>query len=69
MIDDTAEKRETVRQAPGSVPLSDEDRRLLAALLDELLGSKTKDSRPTPQPHDVEPEDVECSYHEAAARA
>ncbi len=45
MTDETTEKHEQVQQAPRLVPLSDEDRRLLAALLDELLGN-AKDGRP-----------------------
>jgi hypothetical protein len=44
MTDETAEKSEQVQQAPRWVPLSDEDRRLLAALLAELLGRR-KDGR------------------------
>jgi hypothetical protein len=57
MSDETAEEHEQVRQAPRSVPLSGEDKRLLAALLDELLDN-TKDGRPTPQPRGAEPQRV-----------
>jgi hypothetical protein len=57
MTDETADGNEQARQAPQSVPLSGEDRRLLAALLDELLAD-TKDGRPTPQPRGAEPQRV-----------
>jgi hypothetical protein len=57
MTDETADKSGQVQQAPRSVPLSEEDRRLLAALLDELLG-KTTDGRPTPQLQGAEPQGV-----------
>jgi hypothetical protein len=57
MTDETADKSGQVHQAPRLVPLSEEDRRLLAALLDELLG-KTKDGRPTPQLQGAEPQGV-----------
>jgi hypothetical protein len=57
MTDETAERNDQVRPAPRSVPLSGEDRRLLAALLDELLAD-TKDGRPTPQPRGAEPQRV-----------
>jgi hypothetical protein len=46
------------------VSLTDEDRRLLAALLDELAG-QTQDGRPTPQPHRVQ----ESSHDGDAARS
>ena len=57
MTDEAAERNEQVQQAPRSVPLSGEDRRLLAALLDELLGN-TKGGRPTPDPRGAEPQRV-----------
>ena len=47
MPDEAAERINKPAQAPGSLSLSGEDKRLLAALLDELLG-KTKDG-PQPQ--------------------
>ena len=53
MTEETAQKAEQAEHAPRSVSLSDEDRRLLAALLDELLG-KTRDGHPTPQPQSAE---------------
>jgi hypothetical protein len=49
MPDDTPEQSP---HAPRSVSLTDEDRRLLAALLDELIG-KTKDGRPPPGAEDA----------------
>jgi hypothetical protein len=53
MSDDTAQRLEQATQAPRSVSLTDGDRRLLAALLDELVG-KTNDGRPLPEPQDVD---------------
>jgi hypothetical protein len=53
MSDDTAQEPEQPAQAPRSVSLTDEDRRFLAALLAELVGT-TKDGRPTLQSHDTE---------------
>jgi hypothetical protein len=53
MPNDTAQEPERSPLAQRSVSLTDEDRRLLAALLDELIG-KTKDGRPTPEPHDAD---------------
>ncbi len=57
MTDETAEANDQLRQAPRSVPLSGEDRRLLAALLDELLADTT-DRRPAPQSRGAEPRRV-----------
>jgi hypothetical protein len=53
MSDDTAQEPEQPAQAPRSISWTDEDRRLLAALLADLVGM-TKDGCPTPQPHDTE---------------
>jgi hypothetical protein len=53
MPDDTAQEPEQCPQAPRSLSLTDEDRRLLASLLDELVGN-TKNGHPIPEPHDAE---------------
>lgn len=53
MPDDTAQEPEQSAQAPRPVSLTDEDRRLLAALLDELVGKTTND-RQAPELHDAE---------------
>jgi hypothetical protein len=53
MTDETSQAAATAEPAPRPVSLSEEERRLLAALLDELLG-KTPDGRPMPQPRSAE---------------
>jgi len=65
MADETAQKVEPEEHAPRAASLSAEDRRLLAALLDELLG-KTKDDRPTPQPRDAGQSSHAGGYEPAA---
>jgi hypothetical protein len=64
MSDETAQKMEQAAQAPRSVSLTDGDRRLLAALLDELVGTTNNGRRP------AEPRDAgESSRDGDAARA
>jgi hypothetical protein len=48
MTDESTREIKQAQPAPRSESLTDEDRRLLAALLDELLGMAT-DGRPLPQ--------------------
>lgn len=53
MSDEAPKEIEQAQQPPRPAWLTDEDRRLLTALLDELLG-KTQEGRPIAQPQGAE---------------